>query len=101
MNIWVGVTDNAWFSFLATRGLDEVNFWQPSATPPFTSAPVGMPFLFKLKRPHNHIAGGEMWFNGKAYYRLNDQDLSVLPDAPANHPDRDRLGWHYKNRFQA
>ena len=37
---------------------DEVNFWQPSATPPFTGVPFGLPFLFKLKRPYNHIAGG-------------------------------------------
>ncbi|MGH8275000.1 MAG: HNH endonuclease [Gammaproteobacteria bacterium] len=58
MKFWVGVTDNHWYQFLAQRGLDEVNFWQPSATPPFKGAPVGMPFLFKLKRPHNHIAGG-------------------------------------------
>lgn len=60
MRFWVGITDNAWFSFLSTSGMDEVNFWQPSATPPFRvqDAPVGMPFLFKLKRPNNHIAGG-------------------------------------------
>ena len=58
MKFWVGVTDNHWYEFLAQRELDEVNFWQPSATPPFKSAPVGMPFLFKLKRPNNHIAGG-------------------------------------------
>jgi putative restriction endonuclease len=58
MKFWVGVTDNHWYQFLARRGLDEVNFWQPSATPPFKGAPVGMPFLFKLKRPNNHIAGG-------------------------------------------
>ena len=58
MKFWVGVTDNDWYAFLARRGLDEVNFWQPSATPPFANAPVGMPFLFKLKRPNNHIAGG-------------------------------------------
>lgn len=58
MKFWVGVTDNHWYDYLAQRGLEEVNFWQPSATPPFVSAPVGMPFLFKLKRPHNHIAGG-------------------------------------------
>lgn len=58
MKFWVGVTDNQWYQFLAHRGFDEVNFWQPSATPPFANAPVGMPFLFKLKRPHNHIAGG-------------------------------------------
>ncbi len=35
---------------------DEVNFWQPSAKPPFVNAPVGMPFLFKLKKPYNHMA---------------------------------------------
>lgn len=58
MKFWVGVTDNHWYEFLAQRHLDEVNFWQPSATPPFKGAQVGMPFLFKLKRPNNHIAGG-------------------------------------------
>lgn len=58
MKFWVGVTDNTWFNFLAARSLDEANFWQPSAKPPFKNAPVGMPFLFKLKKPNNHIAGG-------------------------------------------
>lgn len=58
MKFWVGVTDNTWFDYLAAKGLDEVNFWQPSATPPFKGAPIGMPFLFKLRRPNNHIAGG-------------------------------------------
>ena len=58
MKFWLGTTDNTWFEFLANRKLDEVNFWQPSATPPFKRAPVGLPFLFKLKRPFNHVAGG-------------------------------------------
>ncbi|MCK9367040.1 MAG: HNH endonuclease [Metallibacterium scheffleri] len=58
MKFWVGVTDNDWFKFLAARKLDEVNFWQPSSRPLFSDAPTGLPFLFKLKRPHNHIAGG-------------------------------------------
>jgi putative restriction endonuclease len=58
MRFWVGVTDNKWYKFLAHERPDEVNFWQPSATPPFTDAPMGLPFLFKLKRPYNHIAGG-------------------------------------------
>lgn len=58
MKFWVGVTDNQWFKFLSALQPDEVNFWQPSGTPPFTNAPVGMPFLFKLKRPFNHISGG-------------------------------------------
>lgn len=58
MKFWVGVTDNRWYRYLSALKPDEVNFWQPSATPPFTGAPVGLPFLFKLKRPYNHIAGG-------------------------------------------
>lgn len=58
MKFWVGVTDNRWFAHLAARRPDEVNFWQPSATPPFKGAPSGLPFLFKLKRPGNMIAGG-------------------------------------------
>lgn len=58
MKFWVGVTDNRWFQFLSDIKPDEVNFWQPGATAPFTNAPVGLPFLFKVKRPYNHIAGG-------------------------------------------
>lgn len=58
MKFWAGVTDNRWFEFLSTRGFEEVNFWQPSAKPLFSNLPVWTPFLFKLKRPHNHIAGG-------------------------------------------
>jgi putative restriction endonuclease len=40
-----------------------VNFWQPSARAPFTNLPAGTPFLFKLKRPYNHIAGGGYFSN--------------------------------------
>lgn len=58
MKFWVGVTDNRWYQFLSQRLPDEVNFWQPGGTPPFKGAPIGLPFLFKLKRPFNHIAGG-------------------------------------------
>lgn len=58
MDFWAGVTDTAWFDFLSRSGFDEVNFWQPSGTAPFTALPEGTPFLFKLKRPYNHVAGG-------------------------------------------
>jgi putative restriction endonuclease len=58
MKFWIGTTDNQWFNYLAERSLDEVNFWIPSAKPLLTHAPIGMPFLFKLKNPFNHIAGG-------------------------------------------
>ncbi len=40
MKFWVGVTDNTWFDYLAAREVDETNFWQPSATPPFKGAPI-------------------------------------------------------------
>ncbi len=59
MKYWAGVTDNDWFRFLrSTPGLDEVNFWQPSGRAPFSSLPEGTPFLFKVKAPYHHIAGG-------------------------------------------
>lgn len=58
MRFWVGTTDPDWFRFLSIRRFDEVNFWQPSASARFETTDVGMPFLFKLKKPYNHIAGG-------------------------------------------
>lgn len=58
MKLWAGVTDNNWFDFLSKSQADEVNFWQPSGKAPFVNLPPGTPFLFKLKHPNNHIAGG-------------------------------------------
>ena len=59
MRFWTGVTDNTWYQNLASNAPhDEVNFWHPSGKPPFKGAQEGMPFLFKLKSPNNHIAGG-------------------------------------------
>lgn len=58
MKLWLGVTDNGWFDFLSRAGVDEVNFWQPSGRAPFVGLEPGAPFLFKLKRPFNHVAGG-------------------------------------------
>ncbi len=43
----------------------------------------------------------EAWFNGKAYYRMDGQPLTVMPSRPEMRPDPDRLQWHLKNRFQA
>jgi putative restriction endonuclease len=58
MKYWVGVTDNGWFEFLSYAGVDEVNFWQPRGKVTFAGLQPGSPFLFKLKRPFNHIVGG-------------------------------------------
>lgn len=58
MKFLVGVTDNKWFDYLSHAEADEVNFWHPSGKAPFSNLEQGAPFLFKLKRPFNHIAGG-------------------------------------------
>ena len=58
MKYWLGVTDNGWFDYLSNQHPDEVNFWQPSGKAPFIGLEPGAPFLFKLKRPFNHVAGG-------------------------------------------
>jgi putative restriction endonuclease len=54
---YVAVTHHDWFQNLADRRFwDEVNFWRPSAHHSFNGKP-GSPFFFKLKAPHNAIAG--------------------------------------------
>lgn len=58
MKFWVGVTDNNWYNFLRQLQPDEVNFWRPSGKSQFSAIQPGDLFLFKLKSPHNHIAGG-------------------------------------------
>ena len=57
VKIYVGNTDNDWFDFLASQsGLDEVNFWQPSAQN-FGAIGEGERFAFRLKSPRNRIGG--------------------------------------------
>lgn len=57
MRVYVGITDGAWYRFLAERPhLTEVNFWMPGGgrlrmTP-------GEPFAFKTHMPDNRIVGG-------------------------------------------
>lgn len=43
----------------------------------------------------------EMYFNGKAYYRLDGQKLTVLPNDAEQLPNREKLDWHLQNCFQA
>ncbi len=53
----IAITDYGWYDFLRQRrSWEEVNFWTPSAHWAFR-APEFSPFLFKLKAPHNAIAG--------------------------------------------
>ena len=59
MKLFVGVTDTAWYNFLANRrDIEELNFWQPGGKLGFRVLSPGEPFLFKLKAPYNAIAGG-------------------------------------------
>ena len=41
----------------------------------------------------------EQWYNGKAYYRLHDQPLAVLPKLTSQQPDPEFLRWHLTERF--
>jgi len=53
---YIANTDYDWYAFLRQRQpLDEVNFWKPSGSA-FRAA-AGMPFIFKLKKPHYAVAG--------------------------------------------
>ena len=59
MKFYVGVTDNSWYDYLSQHNFDEINFWQPNGGGRrFRALSPGELFLFKLKRPNNHIAGG-------------------------------------------
>lgn len=59
VNVFVGVTDGEWFSFLSARGSSEgINFWQPGGQTQFKALQPGELFLFKLHSPNNFIVGG-------------------------------------------
>jgi putative restriction endonuclease len=62
MNLYVAVTDNDWFRFLAEREPDEVNFWRPGiGGGAFRALDAGGLFLFKLHSPLNFIVGGGLF----------------------------------------
>ncbi len=59
MRITLGVTDNAWASYLRARDhIDEANFWVPSGRNFMGRASADEPFLFKTKAPVNRLVGG-------------------------------------------
>jgi putative restriction endonuclease len=72
MKIYAGVTDQDWFDYLrAQPGIDEVNFWQPSANAEFRALSKGDIFLFKLHRSERTqnrdlIAGGGVFVSFSA-----------------------------------
>ena len=58
MNIFVGLTDHDWYTFLHDLRPDEVNFWWSSGETGFRALQPGEPFLFKAKAPYWAIVGG-------------------------------------------
>jgi putative restriction endonuclease len=59
MRGYVANTDHDWFTFLREiePPIDEVNFWRPGSESSFRAVAPGEPFFFRLKAPHNAIAG--------------------------------------------
>ncbi len=88
MRGYVANTDYEWFTFLRERApWEEVNFWQPSGGTAFRVIPPGSPVIFRLKAPHNRIAGfgwfvrhvvSEDWAAWDAFGQANG-----APDFPA------------------
>lgn len=58
---FIALTDKAWFDFLELRAVagrvDEVNFWSPLSMRPMKHMTPGEPVFFRLKSPHDAIAG--------------------------------------------
>jgi putative restriction endonuclease len=61
MKLFVGVTNNEWFRYLAERKPDEVNFWRPRSQMDFKALNAGDVFLFKLHSPLDFIVGGGIY----------------------------------------
>jgi putative restriction endonuclease len=57
MRFYIGTTDFNWYKYLSSIQPVDVNFWQPGGKTIFKVLTPGAPFLFKLKRPYNVIAG--------------------------------------------
>lgn len=64
----------------------------------FDTGLVGIDPDYKIRiSPKIH----ELYFNGKAYYRLDGKELTVLPHEAELKPDREKLDWHMQHCFQA
>lgn len=57
MIFYVGNTDFGWYDFLSKIQPEDVNFWRPGGKTNFKVLQPGAPFLFRLKKPYNVIAG--------------------------------------------
>jgi putative restriction endonuclease len=61
MKLFVGVTNNEWFRYLAEQAPDEVNFWRPRSQMDFKALRTGDIFLFKLHSPLDFVVGGGLF----------------------------------------
>ena len=57
MKFYIGNTDYDWYKFLSSQAPEDVNFWRPGGKTDFKVLSPGAPFLFKLKKSYNAIAG--------------------------------------------
>lgn len=72
MRAVIGVTDNAWATFLRERpAITEANFWLPSPKQGFKALQTGEPFLFKTHFPENRLVGGG-FFSGFARLTIGE-----------------------------
>jgi putative restriction endonuclease len=82
MRGFVANTDYDWYTFLRSvePPVDEVNFWKPGSDTAFKALQPGEPLLFKLKAPHNAIAG----FGFFAHYSTLPVSMAWDVYGPAN-----------------
>ena len=97
---FVANTDYEWYGFLAARpDLDEVNSWQPGGEREFKILRRRQPILFRLKRPHNAIAGGGFFVHSSLLpVSLAWAAFSVKNGAESEGAMRDREE-KYRRRF--
>lgn len=57
MKFYIGTTDYNWYEYLSQLNPEDANFWQPGGKANFKVLHPGAPFLLKLKKPYNAIAG--------------------------------------------
>jgi putative restriction endonuclease len=69
MKLYLGVTDNNWFNFLAQEKRENVNFWQPGGNMRFRALSPNEPFLFKLKKAN--AIGGIGFFSSHTFLPLS------------------------------
>lgn len=101
MRGFVANTDYDWYSFLGSQpGIDEVNFWKPSGGS-FGAVPVGSPFFFRLKAPHNAIAGFGYFASSSVLPAWLAWEAFQVKNGASDFTEMRRRIEKYRNRFKA